>query len=110
MLFRSKGKDGEKKDDCLFVDVTVWGKTAESCAEYLDKGSEVLVEGRLKMEQWEKDGQKRSKIGVVASNVQFLGRRKATQQDEQDAPPQRRAIAPAPRDEPANQDDDRLPF
>ena len=55
----------------------VWGKQAESCGEYLDKGSQIFVEGRLQTRDWEgKDGQKRSVTEVVAERVQFMGRTK----------------------------------
>ncbi len=65
---------GEKKEKALFIEVTVWRKMAETCAEYLKKGRLVLVEGRLEMDTWEgKDGQKRSKIKIIAQNVQFMG-------------------------------------
>ena len=66
------GKGEDQKDDVLFVDVTVWAKSAENCAEYLSKGSPVFIEGRLKFRTWEQDGQKRSKIDVTATSVQFL--------------------------------------
>jgi len=68
-----RDKAGGEREESLFVDVSVWGKTGEACARCLRKGSQVLVEGRLKMDQWEKDGQKRSKIVVIADNVVFLG-------------------------------------
>ena len=69
-----KNKAGEKVEEVCFVDVTVWGKQAESCAEYIEKGRLVLVEGKLKLDQWtNKEGEKRSKLKVVASQVQFLG-------------------------------------
>jgi single-strand DNA-binding protein len=55
----------------------VWGKQAESCGEYLDKGSQVFVEGRLQTRDWEgKDGQKRTATEVVAERVQFMSRTK----------------------------------
>ena len=58
--------------------MVVWGKQAESCGEYLDKGSPILVEGRLQTRDWEtKDGQKRNVVEVVAERVQFMGRSKA---------------------------------
>lgn len=67
------GKDGETREEALFVDVNVWAKTAENCVKYLSKGSPILVEGRLKFRTWEgPDGSKRSKIDVTAFNVQFL--------------------------------------
>ena len=63
------------KDEVCYVDITVWAKQAENCAEYLHKGSPVFVEGRLNFQSWESDaGQKRNKLDVVANTVQFLGR------------------------------------
>ena len=60
-----------------FLTVVVWGKQAESCGEYLDKGSQVFVEGRLQTRDWEgKDGQKRTSTEVVAERVQFMSRTK----------------------------------
>jgi len=71
-----KAADGSWKEDTCFVDVTVWQKQAENCAEYLKKGREVFVEGRLALDQWQApDGQKRSKLKIVALSVQFLGGR-----------------------------------
>jgi single-strand DNA-binding protein len=69
-----KYKQGDElKEDTCFVDITVWNKQAETCTEYLSKGSPVLIEGRLSYRAWESDdGQKRSKLDVVAVNVQFL--------------------------------------
>ena len=60
-------------EDVTFADVEVWGSSAENCSKYLKKGSPVFIEGRLKFSTWEKDGEKRSKLSVVAENVQFLG-------------------------------------
>src|SRR3990167_5024227 len=69
---------GEKREEVCFLTVVVWGKQAESCGEYLDKGSPILVEGRLQTREWEaKDGGKRTVIEVVAERVQFMGRAKA---------------------------------
>ncbi len=62
-------------DEVTFVDVTLWGRTAEVANEYLSKGSNVFIEGRLKLDTWEKDGQKRSKLKVVADKMQMLGGR-----------------------------------
>jgi len=64
-------------DEATFVDVTLWGRTAEVANEYLSKGSSVLFEGRLKLDRWEKDGQKHSKLRVVAEKMQMLGGRDA---------------------------------
>jgi len=69
-----KDSTGEKKEDVSFIRVVVWGKMAEICSEYLTKGRAVLVEGRLKSRTWEaQDGQKRSALDVIATNVQFIG-------------------------------------
>jgi len=69
---------GDKREETCFLTVVVWGKQAESCGEYLDKGSPVLIEGRLQTREWEaKDGQKRTVVEVVAERVQFMGRAKA---------------------------------
>jgi single-strand DNA-binding protein len=62
-------------DEATFVDVTLWGRTAEIANEYLSKGSPVLIEGRLKLDRWEKDGQKHSKLRVVGERMQMLGSR-----------------------------------
>jgi single-strand DNA-binding protein len=62
-------------DETTFVDVTLWGRTAEVAAEYLSKGSPVFVEGKLKQDSWEdkESGQKRSKIKIVADRMQLVG-------------------------------------
>jgi single-strand DNA-binding protein len=62
-------------DETTFVDITLWGRTAEVANEYLSKGSNILIEGRLKLDTWEKDGQKRSKLRIVADKMQMLGSR-----------------------------------
>ncbi len=77
-----KFKQGDEwKDDVCFVDITVWGKQGENCAEYLSKGRPAFVEGYLKFSAWESDGQKRNKLEVVANLVQFLGSRNDSQGD-----------------------------
>ncbi len=72
-----KFKQGDEwKDDVCFVDITVWGKQGENCAEYLSKGRPVFIEGYLRFSSWEGDGgQKRNKLDVTANTVQFLGGR-----------------------------------
>lgn len=64
--------NGEWQEDATFVEVTVWGKQAENCDEYLDKGQPVFIDGRLSQDTWEQDGQKRSKVYVTAEKVNFL--------------------------------------
>jgi len=70
---RRKGQNGEWIEETTFVEVTMWGRTAEVAAEYLSKGSPILIEGRLKYDTWEKDGQKRSKLSVVCERMQMVG-------------------------------------
>jgi single-strand DNA-binding protein len=72
---RRKGQNGEWIEETTFVDITLWGRTAEVAGEYLSKGSPVLIEGRLKLDQWETEGQKRSKLRVVGERMQMLGSR-----------------------------------
>lgn len=65
---------GDKKEDTCFVDVTLWARRAEVASQYLKKGSPLFVEGRLQLDRWENnEGQKRSKLKVVAQNFQFIG-------------------------------------
>jgi len=73
-----QGRDGERREETLFVDVTVWDRQAENCCQYLRKGSGIHVEGSLKMDTWDdkNTGEKRSKIRVHADRVQFLDSRR----------------------------------
>lgn len=72
---RFKDKSGESREETLFINVEAWGRTGELCQEYLRKGSEALVEGRLKMDTYQaQDGQNRTVYVIVADRVQF-GRR-----------------------------------
>lgn len=74
LAMNRKYKSGEElKEEVCFVDVTVWGSQGENCTKYLTKGKACLVEGYLKLDTWESDQGKRSKIKVVANSVQFLG-------------------------------------
>jgi single-strand DNA-binding protein len=72
---RRKTQSGEWVEETTFVDVTLWGRYAEVASEYLSKGSPVFIEGRLKLDTWETDGQKRSKLRVVCERMQMLGTR-----------------------------------
>jgi len=99
-----KTKAGEDKEDTLFIECAAWDKQAESCGGYLEKGSQVLIEGRLKFDQWDdkQTGQKRSRITVTAERVQFLNLKgdkeeaPAQQQQGQPPPPFPESQAPAP--------------
>ena len=69
-----KIKRGDSWEDTVsFFDVTLWGKTADSLAQYLVKGKQIAVTGKLKQETWEKDGQRHSKVSVNADSIQLLG-------------------------------------
>ncbi|NDC53043.1 MAG: single-stranded DNA-binding protein [Planctomycetia bacterium] len=72
---RRKTASGEWVEETTFVDVTLWGRTAEIAGEYVTKGSPLLIEGRLKLDTWEKDGKKNSKLRVVGEKMQLLGSR-----------------------------------
>jgi single-strand DNA-binding protein len=121
-----KAADGELKEETCFVTVTVWGRQAETSGQYLRKGSPVMIEGRLKYDEWEKDGQKQNRLGVVAERVQFLGSGGAREAGAREAdaheaaeppeaahptaphPEEPRGAAPKPAAGPG--DDDNLPF
>ena len=69
-----KNKEGERVAQTCFVDVVVWSRQAETCGEYLRKGSPVMLDGRLQLDKWQtKEGEARSKLRVRADRVQFLG-------------------------------------
>ena len=70
-----RNKAGEVVESTCFADIVVWGRQAEACGQYLLKGSPVMVEGKLQLDQWQTDaGEKRSRLRVRADRVQFLGR------------------------------------
>lgn len=70
-----KTASGEEREETVFVDCSVWGKGGEIFNQYMKKGKQVFIEGRLKLDQWDdkQSGQKRSKLHVVVENFQFLG-------------------------------------
>jgi len=71
-----KSATGEQKEETLFIDLTFFGRTAEIANQYLRRGSKVLVDGRLKLDQWTaQDGSKRSKHSITVENLQMLGSR-----------------------------------
>jgi single-strand DNA-binding protein len=89
---------GEKNEEVTFVDVDVFGRTAENLAQYMRKGSPILIEGRLRLDQWDdkQTGQKRSKLGVVGEVVQFLGSPRASEAGAAPAAPRSAGAAAAP--------------
>lgn len=66
--------EGEKREEVCFIDCEAWGKTAENIAKFFSKGKKILIEGRLKLDQWEdkESGQKRSKVKVVIESFHFV--------------------------------------
>lgn len=68
-----KGADGNWQEATDYIDIVAWGPLGERVAQYLTKGRPALVSGRLQSRSWEQDGQKRSKVEVVAQDVTFLG-------------------------------------
>ena len=97
---RWKDKDGQQREDVCFIDCRCYGKSAETLNQYMKKGRQLLVEGRLEYQQWERDGQKRSKHIVQVESFQFMG----DKQDDSGQAPQRKQAAP-PMD-----DDQDIPF
>jgi len=103
-----KAQDGTIKETVTYVDIEVWGRQAENCKQYLVKGRPIFVEGKLKLEQWEQEGQKRSRLKVNAERVQFLGSQGGgggRSQEDRQPPPERHS----PEQQPPPSDDD-IPF
>ena len=109
-------ENGEKREETTFVDVTLWGRTAEIAGEYLRKGRPVFIEGRLQLDTWDdkQSGQKRSKLKVVGEGLQLLGAPRGAgggggddegggQRSSRPAPPPKASAPSAP-------DDDEIPF
>ena len=70
-------REGEKREEVLFVDVAMWGQRGVAISEYLSKGNPIFIEGRLKYDSWETADGRRTKLTVVAENFEFIGRRGA---------------------------------
>ena len=109
-------ENGEKREETTFVDVTLWGRTAEIAGEYLKKGRPVFIEGRLQLDTWDdkQSGQKRSKLKVVGEGLQLLGGRPGGGGggggDEEGGSRSSSRPAPPPKAAPAGADDDEIPF
>ena len=112
-------KDGEKREETTFVDIDAFGRQAEVIAKYLGKGRAIFVEGRLRLDQWDDKGtgEKRSKLGVVLENFQFVGGRDESGggsadsgggYDQSSPPPRTTGRQSAPRNEPDVDED--VPF
>jgi len=115
-------ENGEKREETTFVDVTLWGRTAEIAGEYLKKGRPVFIEGRLQLDTWDdkQTGQKRSKLKIVGEGMQLLGSRGGGGGGEgggepSGGPPASSRPAPAPKQKPPSDPDlepeeDDIPF
>lgn len=112
---------GQTKEVACYVDVTVWERQAEACGQFLQKGSQIIVDGKLVYEEWKTPGgESRSRLSVRADRVQFLNgtRQRAAQGDAPQAataqpaqqPPQAAPAAPPPPPPAVNDDDENLPF
>ena len=107
-------EEGERREEVTFIDVTLWNRQAELAEQYLKKGRAVFIEGRLQLDTWDdkQTGQKRSRLRVVAENLQFLDSRRDAEGSAPggNPPPQRRtAPPPTPRDKPHDPDLDAEP-
>ena len=107
-------ENGEKREETTFVDVTLWGRTAEIAGEYLKKGRPVFIEGRLQLDTWDDktSGQKRSKLKVVGEGLQLIGSRPgggsgSSGDEEGSGAPRSNKPAPPKASVP---DDDEIPF
>jgi len=97
---RYKAGDGEFKEETTFVDCEAWGKTAENIAKFFSKGRPILIEGRLKLNQWQdRDGNNRSKLMVVVEGFEFVGPK------EDGPPPKKQRPVPADTSPPMENDD-----
>jgi single-strand DNA-binding protein len=97
---RWRDRDGNQRDEVCFVDVAAFGRPAEVINQYMSKGRQMLVEGRLKFDSWTgQDGQKRSKHSIVVDNFQFVGAREDTTGGG-DSGPSRGGYTPTERESP----------
>jgi single-strand DNA-binding protein len=112
-------ENGEKREETTFVDVTLWGRTAEIAGEYLKKGRPVFIEGRLQLDTWDdkQSGQKRSKLKVVGEGLQLIGSRPGGGgggggggDEESSSAPRSSKSTPPPKAAPSAPDDDEIPF
>ena len=110
-------ENGEKREETTFVDVTLWGRTAEIAGEYLKKGRPVFIEGRLQLDTWDdkQSGQKRSKLKVVGEGLQLIGSRPGgggggSGDEEGSSAPRSSKSTPPPKAVSSEPDDDEIPF
>jgi len=106
---RKNQQTGEWEDYPNFVDCTMFGTRAEAVSRFLSKGSKVAIEGKLRWSQWERDGQKRSKIEVIVDELEFMSSRDGGSAARPSAAPMQPASAPAPAVNASVYDED-IPF
>ena len=111
---RSRKNGDQWEEEVSYIDIVLWGRSAESISKFLTKGKQVAVEGELRQNRWEQDGQQRSKLEVVASNVQLLSSGTATgsgnAQSQGHPGSFAKKSAPQSAPEPDHFDDDGIPF
>lgn len=100
------GEDGQKREEVTFVDVDAFGRQAEAATKFFRKGRAILIDGRLKLEQWDdkQTGQKRSRLGVVMESFSFVDSGKSDNGAEQEKPPAK------PQPAPQQNETDGVPF
>jgi single-strand DNA-binding protein len=98
-----------KENEVSFFDVTIWGKQAEGLNQYLTKGKQVVISGELRQERWEKEGQKNSRVEIVARSIQLVGSKDEKSEPKKEEPKkQNKYQGPGPED--FQDDADEIPF
>ena len=94
-----KRKVGDQwEDEVSFFDAVLWGRSAETLSQYLIKGKQIALDGELKQDRWEQDGQKRSKVEIVVNNIQLLGSAQGTGGQDGGSYPQRSCLSSPSRE------------
>ena len=105
-----KAQDGNQKEEVCFIDITFFGRTAEIANQYLSRGKKVLVEGRLKLDQWtDQTGAKRSKHSVTVDNLQMLDGRESNNSQTRQEPSITYENEPSPYHKPPQEQGNKLP-
>ena len=113
IAYNEKRKDagGNYIDVPMFFDVTAFGKTAENIQKFFSKGSRILLDGSLDFQSWEKDGQKRSKVGIKVNGFDFIDKKEQSAQGGYSQPSQAPSNTPAPNPVPViDLDEENIPF
>lgn len=103
--------NGDKKQNTIYIDVECWSKQAENCTKFLSKGKKVAIDGKLKVNSWEKNGQKYNKIYCLAEKVHFLGGEDIDSGSKDNSPKPPKAEEPTRESQSDDYDDiDDIPF